>query len=425
MCDASVPRRWATGDAGRQPMTRRLVILSCILGLFATFTNFVPLSVLPFAVCSLFVVLVPFSPGRWPDITIWAGAYLAVSAVSAALYDPGALTNYEFYRRDGNFFVTYAPLLLLPLLTAQLDLNRLLLIFLLFVTVVNLPLFLVQAPAGIGSFGSYFEAFNAAGGFLMFACAIAAAYFFQRRTTLALCLLLVNLTFLLFTYSRGSFFGLAGGFFAWYAIAHGRAWMIAAALGLVCIAQAVVLSFTYPTYVEQRDILSFVNDVADSVKEGNILLRIFENWPRALYAFFHSPIFGTGVGSLNDMPHVYASETAWFQWNLQPVKTFNSAHAHHTFLHILGEQGVVGLAVFLRFLYAIYRWIVDQTELPFVRNVMIVSFFALVFSSFTEHRLPSPSNAFPVFLTLLLYVAVLRGRQRLPGDAQALPAPAV
>jgi O-antigen ligase len=139
-------------------------------------------------------------------------------------------------------------------------------------------------------------------------------------------------------------------------------------------------------------------------KENNIYLRALENWPRCLYAFLHAPVFGAGFGSVNDIPIKFEDKFSSINFNNNSTKIFNNRHGHHSYLHILAEEGIVGLSLFLLFWINLFKYIVsEKRKFPhFIYVFLILSFFNLTIMSFTEHRITTPSNAFPFILILVL-----------------------
>ena len=59
-------------------------------------------------------------------------------AITAVLYNIGSLFQFDFYRRDGNFFITYAPLLILSLVVFKCDSKKIMSTFLWVETIINL-----------------------------------------------------------------------------------------------------------------------------------------------------------------------------------------------------------------------------------------------------------------------------------------------
>jgi O-antigen ligase len=72
---------------------------------------------------------------------------------------------------------------------------------------------------------------------------------------------------------------------------------------------------------------------------------------------------------------------------------------------VLAETGIIGLALLVWFLRCIYRFTWQSVEDPALRTALLLSFWTLVFASFTEHRIVTPSNVLPFALLFGLTVA--------------------
>jgi len=95
-----------------------------LLALFLTVTNFVPLSAVGFV--PIFVYAWRFYGRRYPAFITPLTALTVVIVVSTLLYDPQSFAEFDFYRRDGNFFISYAPIFAGCLYAHRLDLNKVL-----------------------------------------------------------------------------------------------------------------------------------------------------------------------------------------------------------------------------------------------------------------------------------------------------------
>jgi O-antigen ligase len=270
----------------------------------------------------------------------------------------------------------------------------------------------IKAALGLPIVNGLFVATNAFGGFLMFTAGASFVWWRHTRKACAFGVLAANLSLLYFSYSRGSEFGLLLGIASFLLLKKRRGSWVAAMVASVVLLEAAILFYTYPIYAQSYNVMELVAQNSDTTKQANILIRALENWPRGLYAFFHSPLFGTGFGSVNDAPIYFSNPVSWFQMNTGPSRIFNSAHAHNTYIQILGEQGIFGFLVFMGFWRAIYRFIRDSRQHVMVRDMLMVSFWALTFASFTEHRIPSPSNALPFTLVLFLFYGATIGSQK-------------
>lgn len=383
-------------------------------GLFATLTNLVPLSLLPFFWALVLLPVLGAKLFRVHKITAWALLYYVISLTSLLIYDPVALITPEFYRYDGNFLVSFLPLLILPVFgrNGNYDVGKAVKIFVVLSVIVCAPVVVYQELSQ-GSVSGLFFTTNAFGGFLMAVIAFSVAWLIgDRHKKVAFLALVLSSTMLVLSLSRGSLLGICLGIVSLWALKSGRSWVISGMIGSIVLVQGAILSVTYPVYVASGGAtFELVQEIAGSLKEMNILIRAYENWPRGLYLFFHSPLVGAGVGSVNDVPFQFEHQTG-IQFNGGPNRDYNDAHAHHTYVHLLAEQGVVGLLVFLGMWRAVFRAIRENRRQSMVGDGLTILFWALTFASFTEHRIPSPSNAFPFILIFVLYFCSSRGAVR-------------
>ncbi len=403
----------------------QLLFYALVAGLFGTVTNLVFVSPLPSLLCLALL------PGYWlwrdtvrvPRFAFRLYGYFLYSLLGILVYYPASLVQFAFYRYDGNFVISYAPLLLVPFFKYRFDLLRLFRRFLRFATAVNGAVFMVTLLATrfavltdwsnpAAYFHGLFKSTNAAGGFLSLMLSLNVVVLLYERRREWFVTLGLNVLFLLATTSRGSMLGLAAGFAFFYLDQHRQWKWIWAGIGAICLFQAFVLLNTYPIFDQYlRNAEPSAGGAGDYVgplfgqvntKSANLLIRAIDTWPRGLDCFLHSPLVGTGFGSVNDVPLRYAGLPPFVSLNAQPVKVFDDSHAHHSYLHLLGEQGLIGLGIFLSFWVGVYRYVKRQPT-GIVRSFLLVSFFNLTIMSFTEHRITSPSNALPFVITLCLY----------------------
>lgn len=395
---------------------KRFIIYITILGLFGTVTNYYFFSPLPSLVAAFVLPIIILYYKRVPNFIFWLFLFTIYSLASTLLYDPQALVRFGFFRYDGNFFISYLPLLVLPFLRYNFDINKLFFRFLYITTATNLIVFLVRLINWPGVFVGLFVSTNAAGGFFSIVSSLALIYFLRRKNWTNLILLLLNVFFLYATYSRGSILGLTLGFFFLYLVKWNKKYLITIIIVGISLLQVYIIYQTFSSYkkyimnsatadmIANRD--KFIHEKYGNVdtKFNNVLIRAYETWPRAIDCFFHSPFFGTGFGSLTDVPYIWETKVPFLiSTNVQEKKSYNDSHAHHSFLHFLGELGIIGLFIFLKFWRSLYRFLLKNDQQPIIRDFLLVSFFNLTIMSFTEHRITTPSNALPFVLTLSLY----------------------
>lgn len=393
-----------------KPKGSWLTYVVLLTGVYATATNLIPISVLPFVVMAvlalyLFPNMLAGKITRLPMVTFWAIIYYAISIVGVLVYEPTSLLAPEFYRYDGNFLITFIPLIALPIIKqdrriANISLTK----FAVVAIAINglglaYQILFEKPPTGL------FLSTNAFGGFLMTAVAI--NYIWCKATRFgikATCCLVIGCLLMLMSSSRGSILGIIAGiaFFELWRI--GLKKLIGLALAAIVAVQTTILCFTYPAYADSPyDRYDYAVSQMSSVKGANIAIRAYENWPRGLYLFIKSPLFGTGVGSANDLPFEFSDSGVLYNPNKAPVRNYNSAHAHHSYLHIAAEQGLVGLGAFLAMWAALYKNLTSNRKSLGIKSVLMIIFWSLTVAGFTEHRLPSPSNTFPFMILFLIF----------------------
>jgi O-antigen ligase len=171
-----------------------------------------------------------------------------------------------------------------------------------------------------------------------------------------------------------------------------------------------VMSYTYPYWISLGKPLDLSeNTRTDTIgsKDANVLQRVLYLWPRAVYLFLESPIFGTGYGSYNDIPYEIRGVPYVVAFNDPSEVIYSSAHAHNTYLHVLAETGLVGLGL-LTVMLVTMRKSFDSMGPPSVQLGFKLAFWVAVFSSMTEHRLFTPAQMLP--FTILYGMALANSR---------------
>jgi O-antigen ligase len=399
------PNRWAPSE--------KAILLVALLSLAGTVTNLIPLSAL-LAVPAVIAPLLLLGRRSIPVIAFSLVVMLGYFLLWALIYHPFSILEYGFYRRDGNVFITFAPLLLLALLRLDLDLDRVVRGFLYLASGLNAVFLVIYAATGgtiffhqPGIYHFLFYAHNAAGGFLAALTALSLGYYYATRERLFLPLILVNLAGLIATDSRGSILGLLAACGVVLVLRSRWTRTLVAAMiiahlvvvpWLARLAPPAALHVEHPAMIE--------SDVFDALPRSHtIALRAFYLWPRAWHLFSASPIIGTGFGSYNDLPYNLEGAPPIYAVNRPTEFVYSDAHAHHTFLHVMAETGLVGLALLIVFLAQARRFILRIPQPPLREGLHLV-FWIAVFSSLTEHRLFTPSQMLP--FTIILGLAVAR-----------------
>ncbi|WJH37252.1 O-antigen ligase family protein [Paenibacillus sp. CC-CFT747] len=183
-------------------------------------------------------------------------------------------------------------------------------------------------------------------------------YFIQTRRKLYLLLTVANSVGLYASDSRGSILAIVIAIIIVIILRNKLALPITIAL---IVFQVGMMAFFYQNSHPEDFLHPEASDIQkysiEGIKRSNTVIeRGFFIWPKAIYLFLHSPIFGTGFGSFNDTPYELNGGIPYvFQFNNTSNHYFNDGHAHHTFLHVLAETGLVGLGLLLLLLFQIKK----------------------------------------------------------------------
>jgi len=393
----------------------KLVFIHLLLCLAFSVTNLLPVS-------ASLILLIPLLPLLLFDyrplhaVFVSLGAMLLYFAVSAVIYDYHSLFNYDFYRRDGNVFVAFAPLLILSLQRIRVDTVRILRYFVYWATGINAICLVIYFRTGHTIFireeGIYhflFVAHNAAGGYLAVILAFAIGLYWGTRERRFIVLALINMAGLFATDSRGSMIGIAA---ACVIVLLLRGNFTKTVVIILIAAQALLFAWLY-THSSPADYMQRESPVTDgynfdAIERGDtIVVRAFYLWPRAISLFLDSPLVGTGFGSYDDLPFSLQGVPHLLMFNHPETMIHSDRHAHHSFLHVLAETGIIGLLMLICLLHSIWKSIVRLPDTA-VRSALLLAFWLCIVSSFTEHRLFTPSQMLPFVLVLGLAIASSR-----------------
>jgi len=334
---------------------------------------------------------------------------------STIIYNPTSLTEYDFYRRDGKVFVTYSPLLILSLFKFNINLKSIVRKFIIFSSLSNVVFLVIYAVTGgtilryePGIYNFLFETHNAAGGFLATISAFSVGFYCYKKERLFLILSLSNLAGLYFTDSRGSILALL---LSWFIVLVIKGRYFKLTLIILIAFQIILLLWLYlnaaPNFLTTESFAINGFSLEQINRGGTFIIRGFYLWPKAIYLFLHSPLLGTGFGSYDDRPYLLKGIRYIFQLNFPKVFVHSDAHAHHSFLHVLAETGIVGFSLLFYFLKQVRQFIVDIT-LPPLKTALNLTFWIIIISSLTEHRLFTPSQMLP--FTIILGLAIAKSR---------------
>jgi hypothetical protein len=356
-----------------------------LIALFLTVTNFVPVSAIGFA--PIVLCAWRFYGRTYPAFVTSLSLFAGYALLSTLIYDPASLVNFEFYRRDGNFFVSYAPILAGCVYNHRWNVNKLLTCFFVFAVVANVPPYasyllhhgLLSPLENSGeTFGSYFIARNAAGGFLAMLFCLGLACYLNKSSWSLLAMLALNAAMLVSTYSRGSMLGVL--VVLPYLVFGRRRWMLVSLMvGVIAISLAVAAYHTRPSV----DYFGFPFDIANpDEKVANLISRVID-----YFGLFGQP--------------------------LEVEIVHSDSHAHNSYLNILAELGVVGLVLMMLFMWQLIAWASNgatrawrEGARDYVGYLFVeLSSICLLAMSCSEHRLTSPSNVLIMSLAVSLLLA--------------------
>jgi O-antigen ligase len=360
---------------------------------------------------------------------LWLGTAFFVGSVS-----PGDLATPRFFSGDGRIFLYYLPLLLFSVITAtRRDLMAgISLLKVLAVACFGLMCVWVISPRGLSTskfFTGFISTHTAAGTFFG---AIATSLLIYGVHLRSLRIAVFGALALLPTVASGSreamlsIIAVAG----WYVIIT-RRFRLAVGLmaaGLVGIAALPVIS---PSAYARTKVLvapetwsriqhiikstpspmGFVKSEGGSEGEVNALNRILF-WLYAAGRIEASPIVGIGFGRLNDIGVQLTPYAGVAKLGFSGVKVLNTANAHNSYLQLLAENGIVGLALLLSVWLVCYlrlgalakRMSMDKEIQAFCVMGQSVIIFTLS-SSMVGHALGAPAIGFPVLAVTGLALA--------------------
>ncbi len=388
------------------------IIIIFIISLFASITNIIPLSASYsiLGICIPFIILKNFLLKEYKinKILFYVILMLGYFFISTLIYYPESLLEYDFYRRDGNVFITFLPLLILLNFSFKINIEYIIKSFIYFATMVNMIFLCIFFVTG-GTIWFYeentyhflFFAHNAAGGFLMMLVIFSLSLYLRYKNNYNLFVLFINLLGLYEVDSRGSILGIIFSILMLCALKKGYEKYL---INLFIIVQIIMYSYIY-SYFDSAlvDVDIIDNDFLG--RGGTIIDRIFFLWPRAIYLFLQSPFLGIGFGGYNDLPYNLDGIAGLLMYNAPSIYIFSDAHAHNTFLNVLSETGIVGLIILVMLLLSINSFIKSINN-KFLFHILYLGLWSAIFSSVTEHRLFTPSQMIPYFIILgLVYVS--------------------
>ena len=361
-----------------------IIYLLVIISLLFSFTNYLYFSAIS-SLSILFVVVVyDHKKIKVSKLTIVLFLFFIYCFISAMIVNPKQLLDFQFYRHDGNLFITFAPLLILSMCHIKFNVWKIIKYFVSISTVFNticIVLFLIRRTNPEYSF--MFYAHNAAGGFLSILVIANLFLFFKIKKNerfIYFIFFVINIIGLVLTNSRGSIIPLFAAFFIYYLMRKtksfkekGKSNLFFNFLDIIafsCVLLGFLTISMYISTVRSNDVLTnwdayvlpneFVGSKFSSIlgifnRSWTMINRLYYLWPKAMALFSKSPIFGTGFGSFNDNSLSFSGISGIISFSNSDIYLNGSNHAHNSYLHFLAEIGIIGFVLFMILLYEIRK----------------------------------------------------------------------
>ncbi len=390
-------------------LSKAIIILSLIFSV----TNYVPISVLVLLLTPISVIGIFYRTDflKFKKIELYLLLLYIYVIGSTLIYNPSSFLEFDFYRKDGNFIISYLILLVFIFLPLNIDididkwLKRAFVIFSIasFVAFFIMPKE-VPEEGGATVHHFFFLSHNAAGGFYSVIGAMALGIYLHSKNKLYLFYAIMFIFFLYMTNSRGSILAIMAAF-GYSLIKFKKPFLV---FTIFLLIQFFIVQETYPTWVSMGKIMSenanyTVSSAAQGIdfqRVGTFIDRLYYLWPRAFDNFIHSPLLGLGFGSYDDLYYRYSDVIP----HLLAIKEgamvrHSEAHAHNSTFTILAELGVVGYLLFILLFNEINKKIIAIKKVePGIFMALSLAFWTCIFSSATEHRITTPSQMIPFFI---------------------------
>ena len=385
-----------------------LILLSFFVLLAFSWTNFYYVTPLIIPLSLIFVL--PYLSTKISKVQLNTLIFFLYSIFSLMLISPSSLFDFNFYRRDGNIFISLMPLITLTFLTFNFDAYKFISRFIYLLTFINLSIysyFLLNGNLFETSNFYYlgFTSHNASGGYLAILTSFSLITFLYKRTNINFFIFVFNFFTVFESGSRGSYLALIAGIFLLFLLKKQLYKLLVTFLLILFSIQLSVIAWGYDQHHknwEQNDF--YAMDVVElPVRNSNNLShRVIKVWPWAVDDFLKSPLIGTGFSSFNDRYKDPSQVFPGIKLRMLDKNVYNSGHAHHSFLNILAEQGLVGLLIFIFLIFYLFRSM--KTLQNFEKDLLIFPLMVLILMSITEHRFAAPSQAFIYFIIYSLII---------------------
>jgi O-antigen ligase len=340
---------------------------------------------------------------------------LAYCLLWTFFYDADALLDIDFYRRDGNIFISWGVFLGAFVLGSGTKFTergyRNILLTVSFILMVVLVVWIFTGQVSLrGEWGtSYlFLANNAAGGYIATICAMIVPFCWgvredgRRKLNFVCVLSVVVLLFALWlTYSRGSLVGLILLPFWFIFCKYIKLRSIVIVITFISVLVGALSYFTRGSLGdaagdEIRADTSIIEQYAvlgSGAKAANVATRVNHLWSGGFACFWASPIIGVGFGAFDDRPWDFKGIDHMFSVNKSGFFIHSDAHAHNSYVHFIAEGGLVMILLLVWVVSAIER--VCRHANNVISKSVMAGLFCIVIASASEHRFVTPSQMIP------------------------------
>ncbi|MDQ3547938.1 MAG: O-antigen ligase family protein [Chloroflexota bacterium] len=155
----------------------------------------------------------------------------------------------------------------------------------------------------------------------------------------------IMLTGIVISFSRGAWIGVSAGILVTLFVAIRRYWhLVVPAIPLVVLASLVGLTLFAPATLTDR-----VTSIADEARpfdaasitidgDNFAVVERMAHWQAGWRMFEDHPLTGVGAGNYN---------AAYPDYYVRSTFRFSQGHAHNFYIHMLAENGIVGLGIYL------------------------------------------------------------------------------
>ena len=324
--------------------------------------------------------------------------YICISIVSNNAAD---LFDFDFYRYDGNVFVSLSPFLFFCRDKIKYNLEEILNILNKFFMCVTIFLFIFNIGVyknfypnidGSYTFDFLYSSNNGSSGWAALYFTISYFQYIHLKTKFNLFSLFFSIILLIYIYSRGTLYSALLSltiyvFLNYYNFSNyykTPIYLFVSSLIFSIILGVVALN-SNSKYI-QNSINSY-NSIAAAdggIRDFNNKLRFDILYPTAFEGFIESPIYGKGFSKYNDNLNFPKMEIN------KGLYLYSDSNAHNSYLHILYECGFIG--IFLTYLF-VYYLNIEIMKIYSTKNkeILIMYLNIILIASITEHRMFTPS----------------------------------